>query len=119
MAMKYLPNKIVNLDLTTSEISESSVPTDLTENYVGGTGINTKLLYDQVGPNTDELGEENILIFGAGVLVGSGFLASSRMTITAKSPLTGIFGDSNVGGKFGDMITLWLGEKRLNPSIFC
>jgi aldehyde:ferredoxin oxidoreductase len=101
MAMKYLPNKIVNLDLTTSEISESSVPTDLTENYVGGTGINTKLLYDQVGPNTDELGEENILIFGAGVLVGSGFLASSRMTITAKSPLTGIFGDSNVGGKFG------------------
>ena len=57
--MKYLPNKILNIDLTTSEISESYVPIDLNENYIGGTGINTKLLFDQVGPSTDELGEEN------------------------------------------------------------
>lgn len=99
--MKYSPNKILNVDLTTSEISESYVPIDLSENYVGGAGINTKLLFDQVGPNTDELGEENVLIFGAGVLVGTGFLAGARMTITSKSPITGIFGDSNVGGKFG------------------
>ncbi len=98
--MKHLPSKILSLDLTTSEITESCVPADLSEDYVGGAGINTKLLFDQVGPDTDALSKESVLIFGAGVLVGTGFLAAARMTITAKSPLTGIFGDSNVGGDF-------------------
>ncbi len=48
----------------------------------------------------DPLSPENPLIFGFGILVGTAFPCTSRMTITAKSPLTGIFGDANGGGTF-------------------
>ena len=43
---------------------------------------------------------ENPLIFGCGPLVGTPFPCASRFTVTAKSPLTGIFGDTNAGGWF-------------------
>ena len=48
----------------------------------------------------DALDPENPLIFGCGPLVGTEFPCASRFTVTAKSPLTGIFGDTNAGGFF-------------------
>ena len=51
-------------------------------------------------PDADPLGPDNAVIFGPGLLAGTAFPCCSRMTITAKSPLTGIFGDSNGGGFF-------------------
>jgi aldehyde:ferredoxin oxidoreductase len=51
-------------------------------------------------PHADPLAPENPLIFGCGPLVGTPFPCASRFTVTGKSPLTGIFGDSNAGGWF-------------------
>jgi aldehyde:ferredoxin oxidoreductase len=93
---------ILYVDLSTSEIREEELSTELRENYIGGAGINAKLLYDQLHdkPEADPLGPENAVIFGVGVLAGTTFPCTSRMTITSKSPVTGIFGDSNGGGWF-------------------
>ncbi|MCP4714468.1 MAG: aldehyde ferredoxin oxidoreductase, partial [Deltaproteobacteria bacterium] len=59
-------------------------------------------LYDHVrlNPNVDPLAPENPIIFGCGPLVGTPFPCASRFTVTSKSPLTGIFGDTNAGGFF-------------------
>ena len=51
-------------------------------------------------PTIDALDPKNPLIFGCGPLVGTEFPCASRFTVTAKSPLTGIFGDTNAGGFF-------------------
>lgn len=73
---------------------------DLRKDYIGGTGINTKILIDSNAVNFDALSEENVLIFGVGPAVGSGLIAGNRCTITAKSPITERYGDSNIGGTF-------------------
>jgi aldehyde:ferredoxin oxidoreductase len=59
-----------------------------------------KRLYDEVTPNVDPLSPDNTLLFATGPLVGTTFPTASRLNVSAKSPLTGILGDSNVGGHF-------------------
>jgi aldehyde:ferredoxin oxidoreductase len=67
---------------------------------IGGRAANTKRLFEQLKPDCDPLGPQNILIFGVGPLTGSLLPASAYYTVTAKSPLTGILGDSAAGGQF-------------------
>ena len=97
-----MSGKILRVNLSTGKIWEEDVSEELKNGYVGGAGINAKLLYDALkdNPEADPLGPENAIIFGPGLLAGTSFPCTSRMTITAKSPVTGIFGDSNGGGYF-------------------
>lgn len=93
---------ILRVDLTSNSIREEELPEHCIEGYIGGAGINARLLYDQLrdNPSVDALDPANPLIFGCGPLVGTEFPCASRFTVTAKSPLTGIFGDTNAGGFF-------------------
>lgn len=93
--------KILRVDLSYGSIVEEPLPEELRYNFIGGRGINSKILYDETGPKTDPLGPENRLIIGTGPVTGTLVPTSARFTITAKSPLTGILGDSNAGGFFG------------------
>jgi aldehyde:ferredoxin oxidoreductase len=94
--------RILQVDLTDARIWEEDLSEALITGYTGGAGINARLLYELLrdNPQVDPLAPDNPLIFGFGVLVGTTFPCASRMTITAKSPLTRIFGDSNGGGTF-------------------
>ncbi|GAG35423.1 unnamed protein product, partial [marine sediment metagenome] len=55
----------------------------------------------EVGPETDPMGPENRLILGVGPCNGTLIAGSSRLTITAKSPLSGFLGDASTGATFG------------------
>jgi aldehyde:ferredoxin oxidoreductase len=57
-----------------------------------------------IDQETDPLGPYNPLIFGSGPLVGTSFPTGARSTVTALSPLTNIYGDSNAGGNWGVMM---------------
>jgi len=94
--------KILRIDLTKKTIHEDELPEEYIEGYIGGAGINARILYDVLreNPTVDALDPANPLIFGCGPLVGTEFPCASRFTVTSKSPLTGIFGDSNAGGFF-------------------
>jgi aldehyde:ferredoxin oxidoreductase len=94
--------KILQVDLTNSLVRDEDLSDDLIKGYIGGAGINARLLYDLLrdDPLLDPLSPENPLIFGVGPVVGTTFPCASRFTITSKSPLTGIFGDANGGGFF-------------------
>lgn len=94
--------KILQVDLSEPRVWEEELAEELARGYTGGAGINARLLYDLLrnDVHVDPLAPENPLIFGFGILVGTSFPCSSRMTVTAKSPLTRIFGDSNSGGIF-------------------
>jgi len=93
---------ILHVDLTSRKIREEELSDEYIEGYIGGAGINARILYDVLRdtPSVDALDPANPLIFGCGPLVGTEFPCASRFTVTAKSPLTGIFGDSNAGGFF-------------------
>ncbi|MCK5513407.1 MAG: aldehyde ferredoxin oxidoreductase family protein [Deltaproteobacteria bacterium] len=94
--------RILQVDLSNSKIWEEKLSEELINGYIGGAGINAKLFYDLMrdNPQLDPLSPENPLIFGFGPVVGTAFPCASRFTVTSKSPLTGIFGDSNGGGFF-------------------
>lgn len=98
---KGFAGKWLYVDLTTSKIEVFSFEPRIAEAYLGGSGFGTRLLWEKVPPQTDALSPENFLIFSVGPLCGTLFPNSSRVAVIAKSPLSGIYGDSNSGGFWG------------------
>ena len=95
--------KRLRVDLGTGDVSVEEIERSHLVKWLGGRGLNSELLYREVGPEVDPLGPENVLIFGVGPLTGTFAPSCSRTTITSKSPL-GFpqgFGDANMGGHFG------------------
>jgi len=94
-------NRIIEIDLSTGQVSESQVDADDRRYYLGGKGLGLKLLYDRMDRGIDPLGEENCLAFMMGVLIGTGAPCTGRFSAITKSPLTGIMLHSSCGGPFG------------------
>ena len=94
-------NEMLVVDLTTEEIARTDLPESLARRFLGGRGVNAWLLARHVGPGTDPLGPGNVLALSCGLLTGTQAPASSRLHVSARSPLTGLLGSSNVGGHFG------------------
>ena len=97
---KSYNGKYIRVDLTKEEVKVLDLPDDLIENYLGGNGFGTKILWDEVPPEVDALDPENRLIFAAGPLTGTMWPCSGRLEVISKSPLTGIYGDANAGGYY-------------------
>jgi aldehyde:ferredoxin oxidoreductase len=93
--------RILRVDLTERSYSIEELDPAWIKPVIGSRPANTKRLAEELNPDCDPLGPENILIFGIGPLTGSLLPASAYYTVTAKSPLTGILGDSAAGGQFG------------------
>lgn len=96
--------QLLEVDLTSGEISTRELPEEFLRKYLGGTGFTTRLLYDEVGPGVDPLSPENVLAIAPGLLVGPSVPTGSKTTFGFKSPLTGGYGKSLVGAKMGDQI---------------
>jgi aldehyde:ferredoxin oxidoreductase len=69
--------------------------------FLGGSGLATKYLFDELKPGVDPLGPENKLIIMTGPLTGTISPSSGRFSAVAKSPLTGFWGSANSGGRWG------------------
>ncbi len=93
--------KWLNVDLSSGRIESHELDPGLAETYLGGNGFGVKTLWEKVGPEMDPLSPENLLIFATGPLCGTAIPTAGRFEVVAKSPLTGIYGDSNAGGFFG------------------
>jgi len=98
----------LHVNLSQGKLQKEENPEELRLNYIGARGVNSRLLYTNVKPGIDPLGSDNNLIFGNSPLTGTGLVTSGRIHVTAKSPLTGILGDSNAGGHFGPELK-WAG----------
>jgi aldehyde:ferredoxin oxidoreductase len=93
--------KILRVDLSKGTISEEEIREDWAKDFLGGAGLATRYLYDEVKKGIDPLGPENLLIFMTGPLAGTASASASRYSVVAKSPLTDIWGHGNSGGSFG------------------
>ncbi len=100
MVLSY--GKILKVDLSTGKIIEQQLDEETVRKYVGGSGLNAKILFDHVRKvgKINSLSEENLLIFSIGPLTGTGFLFTTRYYVAGISPLTGIYGQASSGGKF-------------------
>jgi aldehyde:ferredoxin oxidoreductase len=92
--------KILHVDLTTGAFTVDSPPESFFRQYMGGSALNLHYLLKEMPAKVDPLGPENILALSVGVTTGAPVSGQSRMTASAKSPLTGAIGDAQCGGFF-------------------
>jgi aldehyde:ferredoxin oxidoreductase len=93
--------RILRVDLTHGTVAAEPLRDDWARQFLGGAGLATRYLYDEVPRGADPLGPANKLIFMTGPLTGTASASASRYSVVAKSPLTGIWGQANSGGTFG------------------
>lgn len=92
---------ILRLDLSNRKVSKEPLDLALAEDFVGGRGLTSALLYKEMDPAAGAMGPENKLMFGTGPLTGTGGPACARYVVVCKAPLTDTIACSNSGGFFG------------------
>ena len=93
--------KILVADLSNDEINTIPIDEQAARNFLGGSGYAGYLLNYLLNPLADPLGPENMLLFMTGPLTGTLAPCTGRHVICGKSPITGLWGESHVGGHFG------------------
>ncbi|TFG12473.1 aldehyde:ferredoxin oxidoreductase [Candidatus Thorarchaeota archaeon] len=93
--------QILRVDLTSNKFSLENTPSDWIRDYIGGDGFALRLLYEEVESGTDPLSANNKLMISTGPITGTLWPMSGRTVFVSKSPLTGIWGESHVGGFLG------------------
>jgi aldehyde:ferredoxin oxidoreductase len=89
--------QILRVDLNKKTSSVQSYSKDFALKFLGGRGFAIKILWDELAPGTDPLSPANKLIFATGPLTGLPVASSGKIVAAAKSPLTGGYGDGNLG----------------------
>lgn len=96
--------KIVRIDVNSNKIDYEEITSDSKYLLLGGRGLTSQIVHDEVPPNCDPLGPENKLIIANGSLTGSPFPNSARTSAGSKSPLTNGIKEANVGGRGAMML---------------
>lgn len=112
---------ILRIDLSTNKISHIAVPQQWCDEYLGGASLGARLLYDELLPDLDPLSPQTPLLFINGPLSGTAGPAVGRFVLCAKSPATGLWGESNCGGFWGPELRmagyygLWISGRADTP----
>ncbi|UCG04752.1 MAG: aldehyde ferredoxin oxidoreductase [Desulfobacterales bacterium] len=88
--------KFLRVDMNGQSVRVEEVPQEYAG--LGGRGLTSILINHEVPATCDPLGPENKLIFAPGILSGTPLVNTSRLSVGAKSPLTGTIKESNAGG---------------------
>ena len=88
--------KFIRVNMSDKSIQVENVPQEYLG--LGGRGLTSIMISQEVPPKCNPLGPKNKLIFAPGLLSGTPLANTSRLSIGAKSPLTGTIKESNVGG---------------------
>ena len=101
--------KIIRVNVTGPEIKEEFNPA---YDLLGGRALTSRLILSEVEPACHPLSADNKICLAPGLLTGTGAPCSGRLSVGAKSPLTGTIKESNVGGSAGHAMAV-LGIKAL------
>ena len=93
--------KLLRVNLTDSSITVEELSGKLTDQFLGGRGLASKVLYDEVDPQVEPLSPENKIIFMTGPLTGTGVIGGASYVVVTKSPLSGSIACSTAEGYFG------------------
>jgi aldehyde:ferredoxin oxidoreductase len=113
--------RLAKYDLTQNVLEEVKLADHLYRDFIGGAGLSAVLLYPILTSTLDPLSPEAPLMLATGPLTGTKGPAVGRFTICGKSPATGIWGESNIGGFAGPELRaagfdgLWITGKAERP----
>ena len=94
-------SKILRVDLTTGSIQVEELSEDFYRLYPGGKALAGYILLNEMPPHTDPFAPENVLVLANGLLTGAPVSTATRYVVSARSPLTMGYGESEAGGFWG------------------
>lgn len=112
---------ILKIDLSSGKIETFIVPTEFERDYLGGSALAARLLWDSLTRELDPLSPESPLLVLNGPLSGTAGPTVGRFVVCGKSPATGLWAESNCGGFFGPELRmagwdgLWITGKAEKP----
>jgi aldehyde:ferredoxin oxidoreductase len=95
---------ILRVNLSAKTYRKESFSEEFAHKWIGGRGFASKILYDEVPPGTDPLGPDNKLIVALGPIAGIPAPNTGKCVVAAKSPLTGFYGDGNLGTRVSEQL---------------
>ncbi|HOG18703.1 MAG: putative oxidoreductase YdhV [Syntrophaceae bacterium PtaU1.Bin231] len=93
--------KALRVDLSSGKISEEKIDPQLLYEYIGGSGLGTRLLYDETIPGLDPYDARNCIVIAVGPLTGTLVPGSGIYSITGRNTLTGLLASAQSNGFFG------------------
>ena len=112
---------ILKIDLSTCTTDEYIIPKEWERDYLGGASLAARLLYSSLIPDLDPLSPEAPLLLMTGPLTGTAGPAVGRFVASGRSPLTGLWAESNCGGFWGPELRfagydgIWITGKAEKP----
>ena len=92
--------KVLEINLSRKSVRTRSYGESVLRTCFGGSGLAIKMAMDRPGP-FDPLDPRSPLMFVVGLLTGTPAPTAARTSVCARSPLTGIWGESSAGGYWG------------------
>lgn len=96
--------RFLRVDLTTKTFKEEPFDEKFAQKWVGGRGFAAKILYDELKPGIDPLEPDNKLIVALGPIAGIPAPNTGKTVVAAKSPITGGYGDGNLGSRITEQL---------------
>jgi aldehyde:ferredoxin oxidoreductase len=112
---------ILKINLTSGETEKYIVPESWERHFLGGASLAARLLYESLTPALDPLSPQAPLLFLTGPLTGTSGPTTGRFVVCGKSPATGLWAESNIGGFWGPELRkagydgLWITGKAAGP----
>ena len=94
--------RLLRVDLDQKKLVSEDLQEEVMRKFIGGSGIASKIVWEETSSTTDPFSAENRLVFATGPFTGTAVPANSRMTVASLSPLSGIWGEAHVGGSWPD-----------------
>ena len=118
---QIMVGRLLRVDLTTACMTTETIPAEWYSGFIGGSGLAARLLWDEMIPERDPLDPQAPLLWITGPLTGSAGPATGRFTICGRSPQTGLWGESNIGGfvgpelRFAGFDAVWISGRAPQP----
>lgn len=93
--------KILRVDLTAGSWEVDELTAEFYREYPGGKALAGYILLNELPANTDPLSPQNVLVIANGLLTGAPVSTATRYIVSARSPLTNGYGESEAGGFWG------------------
>jgi aldehyde:ferredoxin oxidoreductase len=102
---KGYTDKVLHINVGTTEVKEKDVPLVMKEKFIGGKGYGLRLLWDATKPETQWDDPENEIVISSGPVGGiTQYSGTGKSLVVTISPQTNSVMDSNVGGFFGPFL---------------
>ena len=95
---------ILRIDLSSGRITKEPLAEALADKFIGGRGFVAHTLFEELKPDVTPFDPDNLFIIATGPLSGHFLPASGKTHFGTKSPATGGYADSNMGGHFGPQL---------------